>query len=165
MSSRKPYVRPKYWNEPEMGWWERLYIFEVMRGLAITQENLTNQQGVVSNEVKVNVLNQPYGGFPWLDMPQLANTNWYNAHNFYGELSDLEAATLEDVQAFFDMFYAPDNAALVVVGTVAGCALGYEIIGELAVFRIFDKAKVKHDDQALKKSEELGADLAQSLAT
>src|SRR5687767_15847978 len=37
-----------------------------MRGLAITQENLTNQQGVVTNEVKVNVLNQPYGGFPWL---------------------------------------------------------------------------------------------------
>jgi len=36
MSSRKPYVRKKYWNEPEMGWWERLYIFEVMRGLAIT---------------------------------------------------------------------------------------------------------------------------------
>ena len=40
-----------------------------MRGLKITQENLTNQQGVVKNEVKVNVLNQPYGGFPWLDMP------------------------------------------------------------------------------------------------
>ncbi|MEK6253268.1 MAG: insulinase family protein, partial [Gemmatimonadales bacterium] len=87
-----------------------------MTGLAITQENLTNQQGVVSNEVKVNVLNQPYGGFPWLDMPQLANTNWYNAHNFYGELSDLEAATLEDVQDFFGTFYAPNNAALAVVG-------------------------------------------------
>ena len=87
-----------------------------MKGLAITQENLTNQQGVVSNEVKVNVLNQPYGGFPWLDMPQLANTNWYNAHNFYGELSDLEAATLEDVKDFFDTFYAPNNAALAVVG-------------------------------------------------
>ena len=36
MSSRKPYVRKKYWNEPEMSWWERLYIFEVMRGLGIT---------------------------------------------------------------------------------------------------------------------------------
>ena len=57
-----------------------------MRGLAITQDNLTNQQGVVKNEVKVNVLNQPYGGFPWLDLPQYANTNWYNAHNFYGDL-------------------------------------------------------------------------------
>jgi zinc protease len=87
-----------------------------MRGLNITQENLTNQQGVVSNEVKVNVLNQPYGGFPWLDMPQYANTNWYNAHNFYGELKDLEAATLKDVQDFFNTYYAPNNAVLTVVG-------------------------------------------------
>ncbi|MFQ5571939.1 MAG: M16 family metallopeptidase, partial [Rhodothermales bacterium] len=87
-----------------------------MRGLAITQDNLTNQQGVVKNEVKVNVINQPYGGFPWLDMPQYANENWYNAHNFYGELDDLDAASLEDVQAFFDTYYSPNNAALVVVG-------------------------------------------------
>ncbi|MGH7496532.1 MAG: M16 family metallopeptidase [bacterium] len=87
-----------------------------MRGLAITQENLTNQQGVVKNEVKVNVINQPYGGFPWLDMPQYANANWYNAHNFYGDLQHLDAATLADVEAFFETYYAPNNAALVVVG-------------------------------------------------
>jgi predicted Zn-dependent peptidase len=87
-----------------------------MRGLEITQENLTNQQGVVMNEVKVNVLNQPYGGFPWLDLPQHANTNWHNAHNFYGDLKDLEAATLADVQSFFRTFYTPANAVLVVVG-------------------------------------------------
>ncbi|MFK7885885.1 MAG: M16 family metallopeptidase [Gammaproteobacteria bacterium] len=89
-----------------------------MRGLDITQENLENQQGVVKNEVKVNVLNRPYGGFPWLDMPQYANENWYNAHNFYGDLEDLDAATLSDVQSFFDTYYAPNNAALVVVGDV-----------------------------------------------
>jgi len=87
-----------------------------MRGLDITQANLTNQQGVVKNEVKVNVLNQPYGGFPWLDMPQVANQNWYNSHNFYGELSDLDAATLGDVKSFFTTYYAPNNAVLVVVG-------------------------------------------------
>ena len=87
-----------------------------MRGLAITQENLTNQQGVVGNEVKVNVLNTPYGGFPWLDMPQYANTNWYNAHNFYGDLKDIEAATLKDVQDFFSTYYTPNNAVLTVVG-------------------------------------------------
>ena len=89
-----------------------------MKGLDITQENLTNQQGVVTNEVKVNVLNQPYGGFPWLDMPQYANTNWHNAHNFYGDLKDLEAATLGDVKTFFEKYYAPSNAAVVVVGDV-----------------------------------------------
>jgi predicted Zn-dependent peptidase len=87
-----------------------------MGGLAVTEENLKNQQGVVGNEVKVNVLNRPYGGFPWLDMPQYANSNWYNAHNFYGDLKDIEAATLPDVQAFFKTYYAPNNAALAIVG-------------------------------------------------
>ena len=87
-----------------------------MRGLDVTEDNLKNQQGVVGNEVKVNVLNRPYGGFPWLDMPQYANTNWYNAHNFYGDLKDIEAATLPDVQQFFKTYYAPNNAALAVVG-------------------------------------------------
>ena len=87
-----------------------------MGGLAVTEENLKNQQGVVGNEVKVNVLNRPYGGFPWLDMPQYANTNWYNAHNFYGDLKDIEAATLTDVQQFFKTYYAPNNAALAIVG-------------------------------------------------
>ena len=89
-----------------------------MQGLAISQENLTNQQGVVKNEVKVNVLNQPYGGFPWLDMPQYAFSNWYNSHNFYGDLADLDAATLEDVTSFFKQYYAPNNAVVVVAGDV-----------------------------------------------
>ena len=87
-----------------------------MRGLAINEDNLKNQQGVVGNEVKVNVINRPYGGFPWLDMPQYANTNWYNAHNFYGDLKDIDAATLPDVQQFFKTYYAPNNASLAVVG-------------------------------------------------
>ena len=89
-----------------------------MRGLNITQDNLKNQQGVVENEVKVNVLNTPYGGFPWLDMPQYANSNWYNSHNFYGDLSDIDAATLDDVKQFFHTFYVPNNAALAVVGDI-----------------------------------------------
>ena len=87
-----------------------------MRSLKITPENLKNQQDVVSEEVRVNVLNQPYGAFEWLGLPQKANTNWYNAHNFYGDLSDLQAATLEDVKKFFDTYYAPNNAVLVVAG-------------------------------------------------
>ena len=89
-----------------------------MRSLAITQENLTNQQGVVKSEVRVNVLNTPYGGFPWLDMPQYANTNWYNAHNFYGDLRDIDAATLTDAEAFHHTYYSPGNAVLVVTGDI-----------------------------------------------
>jgi predicted Zn-dependent peptidase len=87
-----------------------------MQGLAITDENLKNQQDVVVNEVETSVLNQPYGGFPWLWMPQYANSNWYNSHNFYGELKDIKAATLSEVQAFFKTYYAPNNAALAIVG-------------------------------------------------
>jgi len=87
-----------------------------MSGLAVNQENLKNQQGVVGNEVKVNVLNAPYGGFPWIDLPMAANSNWYNAHNFYGDLTDIEAAKLEEVQKFFDTYYAPNNAVLAIVG-------------------------------------------------
>lgn len=87
-----------------------------MKGLAIDGSNLQNQKDVVKNEVRVNVLNQPYGSFPWIDLPMAANTNWYNAHNFYGELKQLDAATLEDASAFFKSYYAPNNAVLTVVG-------------------------------------------------
>ena len=87
-----------------------------MRGLDITQDNLKNQQGVVGNEVKVNVLNQPYGTFPWIDLPMAAFTNWYNSHNFYGDLADIEAATLTDAKTFAQKFYQPNNAVLVVTG-------------------------------------------------
>ena len=105
-----------------------------MRGLAIDQAMLTNQQGVVKSEVRVNVLNQPYGGFPWLDMPQYANTNWFNSHNFYGDLAELDAATLEDVRAFHKTFYAPNNAVLVVVGdfeSAATLAMAREYFGTI----------------------------------
>jgi predicted Zn-dependent peptidase len=87
-----------------------------MKGLAIDAANLKNQQEVVKNEVRVNVLNQPYGSFPWIDLPMAANENWYNAHNFYGDLRELDAATLEDATAFNRTFYSPNNAALSVVG-------------------------------------------------
>jgi predicted Zn-dependent peptidase len=87
-----------------------------MRSLDVSAENLKNQQNVVSEEVRVNVLNQPHASFEWLDIWQKANTNWFNAHNFYGDLADLEAATLDDVRGFFKTYYAPNNAVLVVVG-------------------------------------------------
>ena len=80
-----------------------------MRSLEVSAENLKNQQNVVSEEVRVNVLNQPHGAFEWLGLWQKANTNWYNAHNFYGDLADLEAATLDDVQKFFKTYYAPEQ--------------------------------------------------------
>jgi zinc protease len=87
-----------------------------MRGLAIDTGNVNNQRDVVKNEVRVNVLNQPYGGFPWIDMPMAANTNWFNAHNFYGDMTDLDSASLGDAASFFKTYYSPNNAVLVVTG-------------------------------------------------
>ena len=89
-----------------------------MRALKVDDENLRNQRDVVKEEVRVNVLNQPYGGFPWLDLPPIAYRNWSNAHNFYGDFDDLDAATLEDVQKFFKTYYAPSNAVLLILGDV-----------------------------------------------
>jgi zinc protease len=89
-----------------------------MRSLRVDDENLRNQRDVVKEEVRMNVFNQPYGGFPWLDLPPVANRNWANAHNFYGDFSDLDAATLGDVQAFFRTYYTPRNAVLLLLGDV-----------------------------------------------
>src|SRR5258708_2858943 len=87
-----------------------------MKSLKITPETLKNQQDVVSEEVRVNVLNQPYGAFEWLGLPQKANTNWDNPHNFYRDLAALQAANPDDRKKFYDTYYAPNNAVLLVSG-------------------------------------------------
>lgn len=87
-----------------------------MRAVRLTPENLANQVAVVMEEVRVNVLNQPYGGFPWIDMPQVLFETFPNAHNAYGEFADLEAATLEEAAKFFETYYAPANAVLAITG-------------------------------------------------
>jgi zinc protease len=89
-----------------------------MRALKVDDENLKNQRDVVKEEVRVNVMNQPYGGFPWLDMPPVAFRNWANSHNFYGDFVDLDAASLADVQSFFRTYYLPNNAVLLMLGDV-----------------------------------------------
>ena len=89
-----------------------------MRSLDISEENLKNQQNVVSEEVRVNVLNQPYQSFEWIELWKNAFTNWNNSHNGYGELDEINAATIEDVRSFFKTYYAPNNAVLTIVGDV-----------------------------------------------
>jgi len=89
-----------------------------MESPRITEENLANQLSVVKEEIRVNVLNRPYGGFPWLVLPPIMFDTFPNAHNGYGEFTDLEAATVEDATAFFDRYYAPANALLCVAGDI-----------------------------------------------
>ncbi|HEV8137651.1 MAG TPA: pitrilysin family protein [Pyrinomonadaceae bacterium] len=102
-------------NRVEMGLWLEA---DRMRSLDISEENLKNQQNVVSEEVRVNVLNQPYQFFEWIELWKNAFTNWNNSHNGYGELDEINAATIEDVRNFFKTYYAPNNAVLTIVGDV-----------------------------------------------
>ncbi|GAA4592904.1 putative Zn-dependent peptidase [Actinoplanes octamycinicus] len=87
-----------------------------MRGPRLTEENLRNQVDVVKEEIRVNVLNRPYGGFPWLKLPPVMFRTFPNAHDGYGSFEDLESATVEDAQGFFDRYYACGNAVLSVAG-------------------------------------------------
>jgi predicted Zn-dependent peptidase len=102
-------------NRVETGLWLES---DRMRSLDISAENLKNQQNVVSEEIRVNVLNQPYQFFEWIDLWENAFTNWNDAHNGYGDLAEVNAATIDDVRGFFKTFYAPSNAVLTIVGDV-----------------------------------------------
>ncbi|GAB4046886.1 MULTISPECIES: M16 family metallopeptidase [Catellatospora] len=100
---------------------ERMLFLEAdrMRGPRLTEENLKNQIDVVKEEIRVNVLNRPYGGFPWLKLPPVMFDTFPNAHDGYGSFSDLEAATVPDAAEFFDKYYACGNATLSVSGDFA----------------------------------------------
>jgi predicted Zn-dependent peptidase len=87
-----------------------------MRGPRITEENLANQLDVVKNEIRVNVMNAPYGGFPWIYLPGVMFDTFANSHNGYGGFEDLESATTDDARDFFQRYYAPGNAVLAVAG-------------------------------------------------
>ncbi|WP_031465435.1 M16 family metallopeptidase [Sciscionella sediminilitoris] len=87
-----------------------------MRAPRITEENLRNQVDVVKEEIRLNVLNRPYGGFPWITLPPVLYQTFPNAHNGYGDFSELESATVEDCASFFDTYYAPSNAVLTIAG-------------------------------------------------
>src|SRR5215510_2525131 len=87
-----------------------------MRGPRLTEENLRNQVDVVKEEIRVNVLNRPYGGFPWLKLPPVMFDTYPNAHDGYGSFEDLESATVADAEDFFTKYYAAGNATLSVSG-------------------------------------------------
>lgn len=89
-----------------------------MRSLAITDSTFHNQRETVKEERRLGVDNQPYGKAftDGLTLPYDSTTCFAYAHTVIGDMADLEAAQVADVQAFFDTYYAPNNATLVVVG-------------------------------------------------
>jgi zinc protease len=82
----------------------------------ITQAAFTNQQEVVQNEKRERVDNNPYGHESWVIdkniYPEGHPYNW----QVIGELVDLQNATVDDVKEFYDKFYGPNNATLVLAG-------------------------------------------------
>lgn len=82
----------------------------------VTESAFYNQQEVVQNEKRQRVDNNPYGHTSWvLDKniyPEGHPYNW----QVIGELEDLQNATVDDVREFYDKFYGPNNATLVLAG-------------------------------------------------
>src|SRR4030095_1356218 len=86
-----------------------------MRSLAIPKANLDNQRNAVQEERRLGVDNQPYGKSGEVQQ-ELIYDNFAYKHSTIGSMEDLNAASVEDVAAFFKMCYAPNNATLVLVG-------------------------------------------------
>jgi predicted Zn-dependent peptidase len=86
-----------------------------MKSLAITKDNLDNQRNAVQEERRLGVDNQPYGKSEEVQQG-LIYDNFAYKHTTIGSMEDLNAASVEDVAAFFKMYYAPNNATLVLVG-------------------------------------------------
>ena len=87
-----------------------------MRSLAVTQENLDNQREAVKEEKRLRYDNQPYGQIFDI-ISSMIYKNFANAHSTIGSMEDLDDATVEDVQEFFRVYYAPNNAVLSISGS------------------------------------------------
>jgi zinc protease len=86
-----------------------------MRALNVTQANLDNQRNAVQEERRQGIDNQPYGRAQ-LDLDNLSYDNFAYKHSVIGSMTDLNAASIDDVKDFFRIYYAPNNAVLTLVG-------------------------------------------------
>ena len=85
---------------------------------ALSQENLDNQREVVKNEKRWSYDNRPYGTWQEKLQAHLFPPEHPYHHSTIGSMADLDAASVDDVKAFFQTYYAPNNAVLSVVGDV-----------------------------------------------
>ncbi|NOT59396.1 MAG: insulinase family protein [Acidobacteria bacterium] len=86
-----------------------------MRSLDISKENLDNQRNAVQEERRLRLDNQPYGIF-FEKLNETIYDDFAYKHSAIGSMEDLTAASVEDVREFFKTYYAPNNAALALVG-------------------------------------------------
>lgn len=82
----------------------------------VTESAFANQQEVVQNEKRQRVDNNPYGHTDWVLDKNLYPDGHPYSWQVIGELEDLQNATVEDVKEFYDKFYGPNNATLVIAG-------------------------------------------------
>ncbi|MFV2064221.1 MAG: M16 family metallopeptidase, partial [Chloroflexota bacterium] len=83
---------------------------------ALSEENLDNQRDVVKNEKRQSYDNRPYGSFYEKLMAAVFSPGHPYHHTPIGSMEDLDAASLEDVTAFFRTYYVPNNAVLTIAG-------------------------------------------------
>ena len=85
---------------------------------AVSLASLEGEKPVVQNEKRQRVDNQPYGHTQSVILkalyPEGHPYNW----TVIGELEDLQNATLEDVKEFYEQWYGPNNATLVIAGDI-----------------------------------------------
>lgn len=89
-----------------------------MRSLNITKENFENQRETVKEERRLRIDNQPYSGAILKSLTTGFNPTscFAYAHETIGTMDDLNSATLDDVREFFNTYYVPNNATLVITG-------------------------------------------------
>jgi zinc protease len=85
---------------------------------AMDQEKLDNQRDVVKNEKRQRYDNQPYGDWDERLQKLMYPKDHPYRHTVIGSMEDLDAATLDDVAAFFKTFYVPNNAVLTIAGDI-----------------------------------------------
>ncbi len=97
---------------------ERLIWAEANRlgTLVVDEAGFKSERDVVKEELRQRVLASPYGRLMALYLPQASYTTHPYKRPGIGSIEELDAATVDDVRAFHETYYRPDNAALIVVG-------------------------------------------------
>ncbi len=85
---------------------------------ALSDEKLRIQKDVVKNEYRQNYANRPYGQAWRILSEALYPPDHPYSWMTIGLMEDVEAATRDDVEAFFRRFYVPSNASLAIVGDI-----------------------------------------------
>ena len=86
-----------------------------MATLRVDKDNFINEREVVKEERRMRVDNQPYGRLNEIIYDNTFSTHPYR-HSTIGSMEDLEAASVDDVREFYQTYYVPENATLVIVG-------------------------------------------------